>query len=451
MLDRTYVGRGFLWGAGSKLASAAAQLGFLGILARQLGPQPFGSYAVLLSVVTVASFLAPIGGERLASVTIPRALQDNEGRRLRSVLRYALLAPALPIILSTIVVLSPLGYHMLAGVLADTPRPWLPLWLSLLFAFKTYEVVISGSLRGFREYRLSALLAGPLANALTLVLLLLWLALPITLDTIAAALAAHSLAVLPGILLGLAYIRRLTVSSALDDIGEHPSFFTHARSAIPFAVQRGLEPLHVQADLWIVSAFVSGPTVGFYAAASRIVHVAGTARSAIGQLAPPVFSRLHATQRHQALEHTARLCSTAVALPTIAVLGACAIAPGPILALVYDDPFSAGGSLLTVLALGRILAVLPGLGAEMLNSTSNQQLTMRVHIATTIAALSLASLAAWAYGAFAVALVASISLGVQTLLLAFYVRSRLSLYVHPSPVIATNGIRRALSYMARSR
>lgn len=451
MLDRTYVGRGFLWGTGSKLGSAAAQLGFLGILARQLGPQLFGSYAVLLSIVTVASFLGPIGGERLASVTIPPALEENEGRRLRSVLRYALLAPTFPIVLSTTVLLSPPGYHLLAGVLPSTPRPWLPVWLSLLFAFKTYEVVISGCLRGFREYRLSALLAGPLASALTLVFLLLWLALPTTLDTIAGALAAHTLAVLPGILLGLAYVRRLAVSSHLDDVGEHPSFFAHARAAIPFAVQRGLEPLHVQADLWIVSAFVSGPTVGFYAAASRIVNVAGLARSAIGQLAPPVFSRLHATQQHHALERTARLCSTTVAIPTTAVLGACALAPRPILAFVYDDPFSAGGSLLAVLALGRLVAVLSGLGAEMLNSTSNQNLTMRVHITTTIATLSFASLAAWTYGAFAVAIVASIGLGVQTLLLAFYARSRLLLYVHPSPILAIEGIRRALSHINRLR
>jgi O-antigen/teichoic acid export membrane protein len=363
------------------------------LLARLFEPEQLAAYFLTLSVVEVAAQLTNLGLPRPLTRFVAQACSGGRLGEARGVLEAAL-----PLWLgcSAAVVLlyaSGFGQWLARSVFRSEIMASGTVIAALWIAFQGSAVVLAGAVRGFRRVGLAAWVEGAIGRvALALVLLGVFLVhgsadfLPV-LMVVAASAALGPMA-------ALVALRAETA----DVPSERASKQLLVRSGLPLLVTGLVSMSYVRSDLWTVGFLFEPSQVALYGAAKRLVILVQLPMAVLSMVVPPIVAELHARQDMERLQQALRGAATLSGLPAIAALILVCAGSEFVLGLVYGEFFRAGGVILTLLCIERMVFVWVGPAAMTLAMTGHERTLMRITLATSVLTVASVVLGAHLYG-----------------------------------------------------
>lgn len=438
---------GGAWAVGGKIGAVVIGLACNMLLARLLTPGEFGSYLLILSVVSVGALVGCLGLNkatvRLVAETMGLGRPDRTRRVILIVFGLGLLGASG----------TGLLYHqalggMLAGVFGVPALATVAGLIAGAIAVSTAQELFAETFRGFHDVRLATLFgslavgnsAGLVMRALFLgCLLALWFASGQTnlWTVVLIMVGASSVSAL--ISSFILFTRTNALSRSATGDGATDGADDPAREAgvggmlgvsLPLLVNGLTAFVLVQADLWIIAAFLPAQEVAVYGAASRFMTLVTMPLMIVNAVMPPVIAELYARGEKEQLERILRPVATLTALPAVLALAALALAGGPILGLLYGDFYSAGAAVLTVLCFGKLAAVLAGSCGLTLQMTGYQKEMMWISVGSGLLFVAGALLVVRDFGTIGVAGVAAFSIAFQNLLALFVARTKTGIWTH---------------------
>ncbi len=197
------------------------------------------------------------------------------------------------------------------------------------------------------------------------------------------------------------------------------------REALPFAGIGLLAVANGQADVLVLGAFRDDVEVGIYRAASQLAALVIFLLGVVNAPLQPLIARLHAEGDRARLQRAVRATAVLVlacAVPTVAVL---VIWGGELMALAFGEPFRAGALPLAILALGQLVNASMGSVGVILNMTGHQRVVMRWFAASGALTLALLLALAPPFGAVGAAVALALGLVAWNVALAREVMRRL--------------------------
>jgi O-antigen/teichoic acid export membrane protein len=339
------------WDVASRALSFALSI----LVARKLGAEGFGTYAVYWYSAWMASQATDLGLHLVSLRSLSRSFEPR-------VFWSAVLAKAG---LSAAVVAAT-GMALAAGALPVDQ----PLLLSLLAAqlCGSWVELLGVTLRSRREIAREGLLltllrSGWLAAAL-------WaLSRSSDLSTLAQALALSSL---PALALGTALVGRIA----------RPFQGTETRSlmgkALPLGVVSAMTLVYLRADLLIVAAVAGASQAGFFQSAFRLFEATFVIS---GGVAAGTFPLLASRIGEKGFESLARFLLAALAVLSVPIALAFALFPGPILALLYGGGFEGAKRPLAILGIALVAVFANALTTHLLvASARNRRLVLSIAV-----------------------------------------------------------------------
>lgn len=343
--------------AAGEMAGQVANLGFVILFARVYGPAAMGHYSFGMAFGAVAALGVSLG----TSTWLVRELARQPGETAR---RIGALAPwqTLSALLIALVV-ALLWWKAGAGVMLAAVGYQLLYQLGSLYyaAFRASE-------------RMGHAVAGDIGHRLLLLLaaaLLIALGAAPEVTSMALLLAAAARA-LTGRLLVRRRYGALPAAPLRDAM-------TMVRAASAFLGTLLLAVLYQRAAPLLLGAMRDADEVGLYAAADRIVIVAGLVAAMYGSAALPAASRMAAQDAAQARALAARLLHLLLLL-VLPAGAALAVFAEDIVRLVFGVAFAPAAPVLTVLALAVPLHALENFLGAQLGAAGMQHLLLRTRL-----------------------------------------------------------------------
>jgi O-antigen/teichoic acid export membrane protein len=339
------------WDVASRALSFALSI----LVARKLGAEGFGTYAVYWYSAWMASQATDLGLHLVSLRSLSRSFEPR-------VFWSAVLAKAG---LSAAVVAAT-GMALAAGALPVDQ----PLLLSLLAAqlCGSWVELLGVTLRSRREIAREGLLLTLLRSG--------WLAAALwalsrgsDLMTLAQALALSSL---PALALGTALVGRIAL----------PFQGTETRSlmgkALPLGVVSAMTLVYLRADLLIVAAVAGASQAGLFQSAFRLFEATFVIS---GGVAAGTFPLLASRIGEKGFESLARFLLAALAVLSVPIALAFALFPGPILALLYGGGFEGAKRPLAILGIALVAVFANALTTHLLvASARNRRLVLSIAV-----------------------------------------------------------------------
>lgn len=198
-------------------------------------------------------------------------------------------------------------------------------------------------------------------------------------------------------------------------------------TSLPFLLVDGFYLLMSQVDVLMLSAFVRPSEVAIYFAAAKVTALLAFVSFAVSAVAAPALARLQARAERRALEDTVHKFIGWTFWPTLAGAALLLVAARPALWL-FGNEFTGGAPLVAVLSLGLVAQAAVG-PIKYLNGMTGQQNAMAMALAAAALAnvgLNLVLIAA--LGPLGAALATVLSSLLAALLLAAVARRRLGIW-----------------------
>ncbi|MCP3978820.1 MAG: oligosaccharide flippase family protein [bacterium] len=424
---------GGAWVLAGRLSTSVARLFVGALLARLLTDDAFGAYGQAFSLVLGATLIAQLGLHQAAVRLIAQWIGAGQPARAKSVVRVALRYTAIGIVVLSIVMIAG-GLDWLVVGLWDTPALAPIMWaIAAWVAVMALQILISEFFRGFKDLSLASIYGGVISVPLTaLALWVLWQVrgsatlLDVVLVTVGAT--AISVAV------SAVALRRKV--AGLGDEGAPIGAGVVFGVAGPWMVI-GLTHFSVsQLDLWVLAAHETNDVVGVYFAAARLVTVVSMPLSLVNLIVPPYIADLYFKGERVRLQRVLRVTASVAGLPAVGVLLAFILFGGPIMALVYTEPYRAGATVLALLSVGHLLNVWTGSCGITMGMTGHQNILMGITTVSAVVSLVGCLIAAPRYGALGVASVVCATTILQNLVTWAATRWFTGMWTHaalPSP------------------
>ncbi len=362
----------------SRAANGAALLLGQALIARALGPEGMGSYGYALFLATAGSTVATFGLPSAATRFTAEAAGARDdaaaGAVLRAVARWAGLG-----------VLAAVAAAILAGLVlpAALRPPALPGFVLLVVATSA-RLVAAGAAQGLRDFtgQLRAALYGGLVLPLGAAAVL---GLRLGVGAALAATAAHQAA-------GALLLARRAAPVAARGASLAPAARGRLlRYAASVGVLLVLDAVvWQQSEALFLRAFAPAAELGLYTAAYQLAAQAMTLvpGSFNAALFPALAAQVGAGDA-LALGRTWRRGMATLAALAVPVAAVGAAAAGPLLALLYGEPFRGGALVLRlVLAAGAVGAVAGG-ASSLLYARERQVTLLRIGLAASAVNLAL--------------------------------------------------------------
>jgi O-antigen/teichoic acid export membrane protein len=403
------------------LRIAAIVLGFATniAMARLLGIDGFGIFALVSSWVVLLSVPAMLGFDRLLVRDVAAFAARDEWARIRGLLR---LADRVVVGLAVAAGLAMAAVGLLLGDPHGLQAPLAFVVGGLTIPLLAVMNLRQSATQGLHRVAQSLFPETVLRPGVMLVLIGGTLVLGVAASPplgIALAMIAAGAAAAAGVIGLRSYLGSQRTGTPIAPTG-------WARSAVPFAHVATMGMIIGQADLVVTGLLLSPADAGAYAVALRGAMLASLPLVVMNATVAPTFSRLWARQDIQGMQ---RVASSAVRNGTLltSVIAAALILFGSQFLSLFGAGFETGGSALAVLAIGRVVGIAMGPTGMLLAMTGGERvsaLSVTVGAAVEIAgALLLIPIAGLVGGA--VASVAAI-VATNALQLA-YVRRRLGI------------------------
>ncbi len=415
---------GSAWAFAGKVVAVGAAVAVNALLARLLDPAAFGVYILAASIVAVAAIVASLG----LNSAVVRLLGESEAekRQPRSIVKQCLFIGVLGASAAAMLLAGPPGRWLARQVfeseLLAACLGWMSIWLVAL----TVQMLIAEAHRGLKDIRTAAIIAGPLAGVGLVVMLVAAYLFDAQMTPQAAiALAAiASLAVLP---IGMLLLLKKTAaapSSAYLPAGYLLSL------ALPMLITNVTLVVLNQADLWIVGIFLEKDRVAVYGAALQLASLITVPLLVLNAVVPPHIAENHRLGRHKRLEDALRRATGVAAYLSIAGFMIYVLFSTWVLEVIYGDYYRQAGSILIVIAIGRLVNVLAGPCGTVLMMTGFQHVMMWVNIVGGLVTVVSMAVVVGKYGLLGVASVAAVMMIAQNATLLWLARTKTGIWTH---------------------
>lgn len=418
---------------GGRVGTILARLAITALLARLLAPEAMGAYFLAFTMVTFLATASRLGLAETALWTIAESLGRGEPGNIRPVVLRIVAAGAGGAAIVALVLVLGAGRWLATDVFGSptlaTIIPLVALWMVLL----GFQAILSESLRGFHAIGQATLHGGLLSGGLAVGGLgAAWLTRgQLTLGTaVGITIAAEAVGVAAG---ALALSRR--VAGAVGPVCRTFETWEIMAYAWPLLVTQLLGRFRVDAGVWILGAARPEGEVAVYAAAARLVLLTGLTLQIVNAVVPPLIAELNVSERRGELQRMLREAATVAALPSLAVLAAFIFAGGPILRLLFGEPYAAGWVVLAILSVGQAVNALVGSCGYTLIMTGHRATLMRISVGSGLAIAALGVALVGPLGAVGVAVATSVAVTVQQVAMLLYARRLAGVWTHVSPAL----------------
>ncbi len=341
------------------------------VLARVLGPAGYGTYGVVLSVLSTVALVLNGG--------LPEAIAKFAAERPADAQAIFARGSAIQLRLSLLLALAYAALSPLIGfVLKDrTLTPALAASALAVPPIALYSVVV-GAFNGQRRFVAQALTVSALGVLRALILIgLTW---KFQIVGAVVGLIAAPLLVVAATLPGILRAKATTVLGARE-------LWVFARPVIAFTIAHALL---MGLDLFFVKAVVGNPDeVGYYAAAATIAKVPYFFFSTLGVVLLPIVSAAGSDETGQVMPTVRR----AIRLISALALGVCAVvAPlsRAVMAVLYGAAYAGAALPLALLVCAGTLFTLTFIVSHTLSGLGHPSIAMRLTVAGLVLELVLA-------------------------------------------------------------
>ena len=396
-----------------------------GFLARLLTKTEFGAYLTCFTFVIVGSLIAQLGLDRAVVRLVSQSLAiDLSGRARQTIRRTMWIGVASSLAAGAVLVV--VGPSFARRVLdSEAVATGIPLTAGWLVAYSLQSLVVE-SFRGLQDFRRATLYDTVLVDvALAATVCAMWVFGTREVGLVTVLVIVGGITALVTIIAGsLLLLRVQTVEGdGRLERGEilaiaWPSLLTNIAS---YFLSTGI-------DVLILGAFRPQSQVAVYGAATRLVILVATPLWILRGVLPPMISELHAKGRTRELERTLRAGATLAGLPSFLVLVVFLLFGGPVMGLAFGGGYESGATVLTFLAIGRMVAVWSGASGVTLLMTGHQRAMMTITLCTGAATVGVEVLVAPHFGPTGVALTTMTGAVIQNLLQLAMVRHYLHVW-----------------------
>lgn len=375
MTLRQQLMRGGVGSIAIKVFGTGIGFGLAVVLARVLGPEGYGVYAFVLSLIMLLAIPAQVGLPQLVVRETAKAQASDQWGLMRGLWRWSNLFVAL---FSVLMVTIGLLALWVGGEWLGEHR-WQTLAVGLaLVPLIALANVRGAALKGLRHVVLGQLPESILRPGLLLAMVLIavwsWNAGALT---PADVMGLHGIAAFTAFLIGAALLLRARPEALRA--GPKPEYESRywRQAAMPLAMLAGLKLINAHTGTIMLGVIRSDEEVGVYRVVVQVAMLVVFGLQAINQVMQPYFARLHARGELERLQrlvtYSARIILLA-ALPLVLVMLAFG---GPLLDFLFGAEYRLGAIALAILALGQLVNAAMGSVGMLLNMTGHERDTVR--------------------------------------------------------------------------
>ncbi len=405
---------------GIKGVSAAATVALQLLLARTLGAEGYGEYAIAMAWIMAVSVLTILGLDN-ASL---RFVAEYRARG-----RLDLLAGFLRQTLRILIIVG-IGAACLTLLEAVLLRPWISerLFLFLVFGALSLPAISltltwQSALRGLGWIGRGMTFSISRPGIMLMLLVVAFLSgIPLTSPL---AMAFHLMAVL----LSMAIVLFWNRSVLPDFVGIVPGFEIRkwVVTTLPIFALTALHFFQGQCSVMIGGALLLPEQVGCLAAMLRISSVILMGLNSVDAVAAPRFAAVNATGTKADLQRVASRCALA-STAFAAAAGGGILLCGPWIISLIGPEYSGGYLLLTILTLGSLINAVAGSNVFLLTMTGHERDCLVLYIISFASALILNAVLMTSHGAIGAAVAVTLSTAIWNVMMTAMVRFRLGIW-----------------------
>lgn len=354
-------------------------------VARKLGPEALGVYALGMTVVSLTGLLAAMGLPITASRFVAAYVGTGKLDYLRGFLgRSILFLVGMGTLLGAATLLVS---HWISDRLYHTPAlsRYMPMFTVLLLT-GVLATFCGQALAGFKEVTRRTVITNFIGTPLMMILAVALLAMGAGLRGYIAAQVVGSAVTM---FLLFCVLWRLMPPTARRSTGDlhHMEREVIQFSAAVFGVSV-LEFLLGQADTVMLGFFLDARRVGIYATATAVVAVVPIVLSTVNQIFSPIIAELHARGEHNLLHRLFQTLTKWILGLTIPLAAVIVLYPSSLMRL-FGVGFEAGWPVLVIGTLGQVVNCGVGSVGFLLLMSGNERRLIRVQIVMAAAAVLL--------------------------------------------------------------
>lgn len=417
---------GSIWTFLAKVVAVATALTVNALLARLLEPGEFGIYFLASSIVVVSSIFASLGMNNLIVRLLGESHSVDQGRLSRIIIVRCASIALFGAAFAALVIYGPPGQWLAERVFASpllaSCTGWVAVWLIAL----TAQSILTEAHRGLKEFRLSAILGGPIAGLGLVMILLAWVVFEIELSLKTAILlsAISTLAVAP---LGIWLIGKKTAAAS----GRfHLKPKELASIAIPMLVTNITLAALNQSDIWIVGIYLENTDIALYGSALQLASLIGFPLLILNSVVPPYVAELYRLGEHDRLQRELRRAAGIATYAAVAGFLLLALLSAQLLGIIYGDFYQQSATVLVIIAAGRLASVSTGSCGIVLMMTGFHHVMMWINILAGATTVFLMILVARPFGLQGIAIVAAVMIIAQNIAMLWFARARSGVWTH---------------------
>lgn len=392
------------------------------ILARVMGPDQYGVYAFVLSVVTLLILPAKAGlPTLLVRETARNQLQDNWGL-LRGLLtlsnRFVCSYSVFIVVLAWIYVHYQLGK-------SDVTRSDAVLWALLLVPFLAYEGIRTGALRGL-QWVISSELPEQLIRPLVVVICAgILLLVGREIDAVTAV-KINIIAALVAFLFGTVFLLKALPLPAKKSVPEY-TYRLWFSSLVPLTIFVGLKLLDSQVSLVLLGVLGSSEQVGLFKVATMGAGLVVFGMTAVNMAMSPHLARLLHEGNMYALQRMILVSTRVVAFTSFPISIVFIIWGEVIVSFVFGSEYAGASDSLAILCIGQLINASAGPVATLLNMAGQDRIVVVVSLIALCLNVVLGITLIPLFGLTGAALSFAVSVSSWNLILMFIAKKQLGI------------------------
>lgn len=384
------------------------------LLARALGPENYGVYAFVLSLITLLALPTHAGlPTLLVRETAKNQLKQNWGL-LRGLLK---LANTFVWGYSIIVALIAAAFASWFWLGAETARADSFVWALLLLPLIAFEGIRTSTLRGLR-WVVSSQLPEQIIRPLVMVSLLSVTLLFGKEITSVTAIQFNAIAAFIAFIIGVLFLLKALPVEARHTEPEY-SIKPWAASLLPLSLFAGLKMLDSQVSILFLGFLGTSEEVGLFRVAATGATLVAFGLTAVNMALAPQVARLYNAGEIEKLQRIITLSTRAVAAISFPVAFVFIVWGEDLITLVFGAEYASASTALAILCVGQLVNASAGSVALVLNMTGNDKKTVIGAVIALISNLLCAFILIPLFGLIGAAIGYSVSLAVWNIILCY--------------------------------
>ncbi|MEZ9006739.1 flippase [Vibrio sp. 10N.247.311.59] len=409
--------------ASTQLIGKALSLIIGVILARTLGPEQFGVYAVIMSLLSVICIPSSAGLPQLLIKTISSKYASKEFQEIRGILNWSLIYISIASVVSILIVYILQQFSLFEPSVNDVLIVGL-----LLVPLRGFITRFIGVLNGLNKPVKSQVVNSVIIQSLLICMIYASLKMDFKITSL-TILSMNVGATIIGIFIYY-FIYRSSIDSRVFCANPKYKISKWQSSLVPFTLLVVIGTLNTELATLILSHFGSLSEVGYFKVGLQCVSLLTIGLGAINNVLAPTISRNFSTGDtlavQQQLTQSVWLTSL-IAFPAVFVLS---VWGDFIINLLFGTEYSESKDILLILLFGQLFNVLMGSPGLVLQMTGNERFALKNLTITLILTLFVMLILIPKYSAVGAAISVTVSIIILNVLSSYdaYVKTGLKTY-----------------------